>query len=307
MPTYNTGRPPASSPNTSEQEVAVPASRSRTGKWKDYLAKIRDRGGALEISVLRAGDNAEPDSADLVWRVKVIDFDDNAITIEPPAAFGRTIPLGDDVRLIGAMTIGQNRWMFHTRTLGKRVGHRGEVILLELPDNVERCTRRNAYRMSTADLNLPVVQCWPLRDPSSVVAGEAANRGQILQAMDGDTDSPAPIESLVLPDVGAAFDAHLVNISGGGLGIKIDSADASGTEHSPYLWLRVNLLPHIPLPLAVTARIAHTHRDVTQSIYAGLAFDFTHNPEHRRFVVDVLESYVDRVQERQRNDLAKAS
>ena len=64
-------------------------------------------------------------------------------------------------------------------------------------------------------------------------------------------------------------------------------------------WLRINLTPHIPAPIGMTARLAHTHVESTQNIYAGLAFDFAYNPSHRQFVVDQVCRYVGSLQRQQ--------
>ena len=59
---------------------------------------------------------------------------------------------------------------------------------------------------------------------------------------------------------------------------------------------RRNLTPHIKAPIAITARVVHTHLDSSQNLYAGVAFDFAFNPSHRDFVVDQVTRYVSRVQ-----------
>lgn len=290
----------------------MPASRSRTEHWWDCLRKIQERGGAIEISVNRAAPgtpaSAEAAGSDIVWRVKLLRLGDDQIVVEPPAAFGKFIDLREGVNLIGAITVGQNRWMFHTRTLGYRdernavTGAPLRCLLLSTPDGVERCSRRTFYRISTADLRLPEVQCWPLLDPASVIPAETANRLQIEALMAG-TAPPAAARqmdlsdpnSLLLPDVGPVFKGHLVNVSGGGLGLRIDRNEGPAIERRPHLWLRVDLTPHIPAPIGVTARLAHTHIDSSQNIYAGMAFEFAFNPAHRKFVMDLFTSYVDKL------------
>jgi hypothetical protein len=67
------------------------------------------------------------------------------------------------------------------------------------------------------------------------------------------------------------------------------------------VWIQLDLRPHIPAPVAVTARIAHTHVDSSQHVYAGLAFDFAHNPPHRRFIVDLFAQYVESLQQQQQS------
>jgi hypothetical protein len=289
----------------------VPASRSRTEQWRDCLKKVHERNGALEISIDRSSD-ANPDAgSDVVWRCRVIAITESHVLVEPPAAFGASIKLEPGVKLVGAMTIGQNRWMFHTSTLGyrdtspaSRPGDR--ALMLGLPERVERCTRRSFFRISTANLQLPRVQCWPLLDPSSVVAPEAANRLEITDLYKAQALGPTSVpddsgpEPSVLPEVGPPFKAKLLNVSGGGLGLLVAPEDAAALNSRSYVWLRVDLRPHIPAPAAVTARVAHTHTDSSQNIYAGLAFDFAHNPSHRKFVVDLFAQYLDALQRQQK-------
>jgi hypothetical protein len=285
----------------------VPASRSRTEHWWDCLRKIQERGGAIEISVNRAAPGTPPSAgatgSDIVWRVKLLRLDDDQIVVEPPAAFGKFIDLREGVSLIGAITVGQNRWMFHTRTIGYRdergsTGAPVRCLVLSTPDGVERCSRRTFYRISTADLRLPEVPCWPLLDPATVIPADTANRVHIEtlraggQVEGGDRRDTA---SLLLPDVGPMFIGHLVNVSGGGLGLRIDRNEGSAIERRPHFWLRVDLTPHIPAPIGVTARLAHTHIDSSQNIYAGMAFEFAFNPGHRKFVMDLFTSYVDQL------------
>ena len=133
----------------------------------------------------RRGDGAG--AADVVFRVRVLEIRPECLVVEAPGVFGQSIDLRPGVALVGAMTVGQNRWMFHTTTMaapgGGSGGQRGAAgagghgrLFLAPPTGVERCTRRNFYRISTADLQLPVVECWPLMDPTTVIAAEAAKQ-----------------------------------------------------------------------------------------------------------------------------------
>lgn len=300
---------PAALISHSHREGNVPASRSRTENWRDCLAKIQDRGGALEISIARTpvwvpGVTPEPlePTSDVVWRVRVITVRPDGVLVEAPGAFGQTISIRPGVALVGAMTVGQNRWMFHSKVIAQQNDTRGIAqLLLALPDGVERCTRRSFYRISSANLELPDIQCWPLLDPTSVVAAEAANRSQIKDAIAARQGAPVPApstpdEPILLPDVGPMFHAKLLNISGGGLGIRVTAAEAAAAQRRPHIWLRLDLRPHIPIPVAVTARVAHTHIDSMQELHTGLAFDFSFNAEHRRFVVDLFAKYMQQIE-----------
>lgn len=282
----------------------MPASRSRTDHWRDCLRKVHERGGALEITVDRSGAaplDASERRADLAWRVKIVHMREDAIIVEPPAACGATIPLSPNVKLIAAMTVGQNRWMFHTTTLGhtQAAGQSGRLLVLRMPENVERCTRRDFFRISTVHLKLPTVQCWPLLDPTSVVSAEVANRAQIADLTHTGEISGYELEgpdSILLPNVGPMFKAHLLNMSGGGLGLLLRPEEGRALSSRPFLWLRVDLRPDIPAPVGVTVRLAHTHIDSGHNLYAGMAFDFTHHASHRQFVVDLFSEYVHRLQ-----------
>lgn len=57
--------------------------------------------------------------------------------------------------------------------------------------------------MSTAELRLPNVTCWPLLDPTSAVAAEIANRALITEMIrNGSPATPTREEPFVMPDVG---------------------------------------------------------------------------------------------------------
>lgn len=284
----------------------MPASRSRTEHWRDCLKKVHERNGAIEITIDRSVEGGESPGSDVVWRCRLVAIAPTHLVVEPPAAFGASINIEPGVRLVGAMTIGQNRWMFHTATIGYSGSRPGERTLhITLPERMERCTRRGFFRISTANLRLAYVQCWPLLDPTSVAPAEAANRVEISDLLAGtaqpvEPTSPSVPEPQHLPEVGPPFKAQLLNVSGGGLGLLVAPQDAAALASRSYVWTRLDLRPHIPAPVAVTARIAHTHIDSGQNVYAGLAFDFAHNPSHRKFVVDLFSQYIEALQRQQR-------
>lgn len=261
--------------------------------------------GAAEQQGFKGGTN-------LIWRVRIVALNDREIHVEQPTAMGSLIDLARGLTLVAVMSIGQNRWMFHTRSLGTIGGERGPRMLrLEMPENVERVQRRNFYRISTAEIALPVVECWPLLDPASVAVAEVANRALIQELnqseITGRVGGPTPDDSLVLPEVGPKFAARLVNLGGGGAGLLIRREDSGALERARLFWLRIDLTPNIPAPIAMTARLAHTRFDSEQNIHAGLAFDFSFHPSHKSFVVDQIARYVGLLQRRQMADAARKS
>jgi len=284
----------------------MPASRSRTERWRECLDQIYERNGGLELSVDRDEGAGDSLPADLVWRVRILRLTDDEIAVEHPTAMGQAIALAPGTRLIAGMSIGQNRWMFKTEVLspaGDAMPIRQQgAVRLRMPDHVERCARRAFYRMTTAELRLPEVQCWPLLDPTSVVAAEVANRAQISAQLRGEVAADAfahDADPIVLPEVGPPFRAKLVNLGGGGAGLLVDRTTSHGFDRSRVIWTRINLTPEIPAPLAVTAKLVHSHIDSGMNTYMGLAFDFSYHAAHRDFVISQINRYVQALQRRQ--------
>ena len=294
------------------------ANRSRTENWKTCLEQIAARGGSLEIAV-RVDHLLNPGS-DLIWRVRLLQVNPKEVVVEHPAAVGRSFKLSLHTDLVVGMTIGQNRWMFSTRVMGARVvkmanGRDTAGLLIALPERVERCSRRAFYRVGTAEFNLPQVECWPLLDPASVLPAETANRVHIQELLaatpklenagPAQVAPSAPDSPAALPAVGPKFHARLLNISGGGLGLVIDPKYQAMVERHSFLWVRVNLGPQIPVPVAMTVRRCHTHTDASQQLYGGFTFDFTFHQAHQKFIVDLFTRYVEMIEQKQRTQKAK--
>lgn len=278
----------------------------------DCLQQVAQRDGAIEISIpasaepLNApGRSFNPHGADLIWRVRILSLTPTEIVVEQPSTAGQFIDLNPGVTVVAAMSIGQNRWMFRTSVLPRSNGTRsGRQARLAMPETVERCQRRNFYRISTAELSLPTVECWPLINPTTVVSAEVANRALIMDLLNGSPAAEAVAanpddESLTLPEVGPRFNAHLMNLGGGGAGLMVDKKESSAADRARLYWIRINLMPTIPAPIAMTARLVHTHMDSSQNLYAGMAFEWAFHVAHRDFVVDQIARYVAELQRNQ--------
>jgi c-di-GMP-binding flagellar brake protein YcgR len=298
----------------------VPAKRSRTENWRRSLAQLNERQGSLEITLPRYihGTN-DPDEAsgrgqDVIWRVRVMALDDGAIVVERPSMLGRTIELADGLELVAIIAIGQNRWMFETRVMERRDVEVSRdrlltCLALEMPESVERCQRRNFYRVSTVGLTLPIVECRPLLDPASAAPAEAANRVEIERMIDcqiaGRIGADEEHETL-LPEVGPGFQATMMNLGGGGIGLVVEREDRPTFDTHHLFWLNIPLRPYLQIPVAVTARARHTHVDSAQQLYVGLSFEFGYNPAHERFVMDQVCRYVAHIQREQLARLSSA-
>ncbi|MEZ6242892.1 MAG: hypothetical protein R3B57_07585 [Phycisphaerales bacterium] len=277
----------------------MPASRSRTQRWRESLEKIHQRGGGLELTLDRGPDAP---GGDLVWRVRLLEIGPNSLKVEHPGALGVPFPVKRGSKLIGIMAVGQNRWMFHTEILAISEGSGGSPTLeIAAPQGVERCMRRSFDRIRTASVTLPPVECWALLDPATARAAEIACRTQLLDLQDDDILGRGDWgvdEAPLLPDVGQRFMGELANIGGGGAGLRFSKDHAPALDGRRYFWLRMDLRPVLPAPLAVTARLAHSHLDSAQNVYAGMAFEFQHHAEHKAFVLDQIKRYFELTQRR---------
>ena len=267
----------------------MPASRSRTTEWRRSLEQLRDREGAIEVAVAHDGagnDESILNSSDLVWRVRVLELSDNEVCVDLPFALGRAVELPIGTELLGAIAIGQNRWMFRTKVLGPWATrapyartHRG--VRLVLPYHVERCVRR-ASRVDVATINLPKVEMWPLLEPRSVMPAQRASELAFKAMLAGEASLPTTDD--LFPTTGPGFSATLVNLGGGGLGVLVEASDSAALSRHRLFWIRFSLGDITPIPIAAAARVVHTHMDSSHRIYAGISFDFDFNPAYQRVV-----------------------
>ena len=274
----------------------MPAFRSRTLHWRRNLDQLARRGGTLEVAISPASDLADatasvsdgPVPADFVWRLRIASIDEREIELELPEMLNRPVPVPEDATIVAAIVVGPNRWMFRSRVVATAgsmsIAARPATFRIAMPEKVAR-TRRRHLRVDSASLALPSVRLWPLLDLASVrpaqralaLAAEAIGRGERL--VDRTWEDEA-----VRPTLGPEFGATLMNIGGGGAGVRVEASDAASVTAHRHFWMEIDLRPESALPLCVTARIAHTHLESTGATYAGVAFDFTADAEHARLV-----------------------
>ncbi len=290
----------------------MPASRSRTENWRQTLQKVCERNGAVEITFQRqsnddegAGHDAQAGGVDLIWRVRLMAVSDDEILIEEPMTLGQRIEIHDGVQMVVVFSLGQNRWMFRTRSLGRtktklNADKSVVAIRLSLPSTVERCQRRQFYRVSTVGLELPRVDAHPLLSAASTIPAETAIRTRIEMMNEGQLAGfVGEAEPLLLPEVGPPTETTLVNVGGGGAGLVVDADDAKPFDQHRMFWLTLHLTPHLPAPLGVVARLAHVRMDSEQRRYLGMSFEFSHNPSYKQFVINTLCKCVTQVQREQ--------
>lgn len=290
----------------------MPAKRSRTAGWRQCLQELGGRDGAIEIAVAR-DEKDELGNNHIMWRVRLLQITDDEIVVEMPATLGRTIPLETDVELIAIFAVGQNRWMFRTHTLGGTTvqlnhRHKLQAVRLRMPEQVERCQRRNYYRIETSTLALPQIRLWALLDPKSVVLAERANEiafEESLTALEEGTEPTVfELTQETRPELGPELSATLLNLGGGGMGVRVEPDQVAALQRHRLFWCCISLPQDLPQPIFATCKLTHTHMDSTQRTYAGMAFDFSFNPGHQSFVVDQICRYI---AEQQRRQLRRAA
>ncbi len=299
----------------------MPATRSRTENWRGCLQNLYERGGALEITLPRylpdgslVGGEEQPESQlrNLIWRVRIMDLRDDAIFVEEASVLGQKIHLDPGITIIGIIAIGQNRWMFRTNIhsidpVSTGNGRTTMCLRLDMPDKVERCQRRNFYRVPTVGLSLPMVETYPLLAIESARAAENGLRAIYCERRDTpiagrigpDGVKREDTELFPLPIVGPATRTALLNLGGGGVGLLAEPGDRGSFESERLFWIMVDLGYAHAVPLGVVARLRHTHFDSAQRLYAGMSFEFGHNPEHQAFIIDEICRYVADVQREQ--------
>lgn len=277
----------------------MPAVRSRTENWRRSLDQLCAKKGSIELALPQYVEGEimpteESSARNIVWRVRVLDMNEKEITIDQPSAFGQSFELQNGIDLVGIIVVGQNRWMFRTKLLGKT--EQGN-LRINAPQEVERCQRRQFYRVATVGLSLPTVQTFALTNIDSARDAEIATRDRILQQRTGDTVGRIGLTlssdfDPTIPEVGPSVETLLLNLGGGGVGLLYRDEDASFGDAQRLLWLRIKLPPHLPYPLGVVGRVKHTHVDSMKRLYAGVQFEFGHHASYQRFVVDELCRYV---------------
>lgn len=284
----------------------MPASRSRTNEWRRCLQQIFERGGAIEIAIAHPeATTLEPlahvSGGDIVWRVRVLDLTDDEVIVEQPSALGRPIDFAPDIDLVGALAIGQNRWTFrsvHIGTTELRGPRPIRVMRIRMPDHVERSIRRQ-MRVDTTGIRLPQIDVWPLLDPKSVVIAERFNECAFEASLQGEPYTEPTEPEAMMPTVGPRFQAALMNLGGGGMGLRVEAEDSVQFSHHRVFWLRATLKPELEVPVCCTGKVVHTHIDSSMRTYAGVQFDFSFHPAHERFVAEQIRRYIMTQQELQ--------
>jgi c-di-GMP-binding flagellar brake protein YcgR len=271
------------------------------------LEQILRRGGSLDLVIRR---NAVSDGHDIPWQALLVDLTEDRIVVHRPMTVGTPLDLAVGTELTVIMAIGQNRWMFPTVVVASTDADQSQpVLVLEMPETVERCQRRRDYRVEATSIAIPGVELWPLLDPSSAVACERVNELLFEAELDSTAVNDAAVQiarsqRLNTPDVGPGCEGRLQNIGGGGIGMVLRESCGGVVSSHQRFWLRFSLAPEIVTPVCVAASVAHRHRESGGLLYVGMRFDFSANPAHQRCVARQIARYI---AVRQRGELSKSA
>jgi hypothetical protein len=152
------------------------------------------------------------------------------------------------------------------------------VIVAERANELQSCA-------SETNLKFPAAQLGPAQ-----ISPAQLPPAQLLPSQSD--------EQSLMPEVGPSFAGTLLNIGGGGVGLRISPDDSQILNRHKTFWMRIALMPAQGVdpasfsPICATGKLVHTHMESSHDTYAGMAFDFTFNPAHQKFVVDQICRYV---------------
>jgi c-di-GMP-binding flagellar brake protein YcgR len=224
--------------------------------WQDMLRYLGQTNGAVDLS---------PDSQDSPgkapsWRCRMLAFDGERIVLqrpEPPEAI-RYLRSGEPVAV--GIVDENYRWLLLTHVRG--MSHyqlndktRVPAVVIEHPHTVRSGQRREFYRV-------PAVGC----DVDSIV--------MLPDGADADSDAKS-------------FNATLVNVSGGGIGVSAPSNVGSRVALDDAYVCRI-MLPMLKFPLMIPVQIKRIDETERGRYYLGLQFNFAEDEPGAQRLIDEI-------------------
>jgi c-di-GMP-binding flagellar brake protein YcgR len=285
--------------------MAMPASIA-VPEWQLSLQKLALRNGVMELEPADAkpapqahvvvDETGEAQAAQtLSWRVRLLKLDGQSVIIERPTSAHQPVVIKPGDAVTGTMLEGSTRWslsMVVIEQLPFKLNGAQSIVALRLswPKQVTNAQRREFFRVDTAGAIIPPLTIWKLADPASCVEFERYN--ELVHKMRGRSENiPKPH----FPQIADPFSARLIDLSGGGLCVSVARTLKTTLDEKPMLWLQLTL-PEAVEPYYAAARIAHTHIESALVMQLGLSFSFEHNPPHKRFMVDEMCRFANKLQ-----------
>ena len=258
-------------------------------RWLEMLRELADRNGSVELTPI--DDSGEGDQAGAT--AAPTGGPDQTATQAPPQTHtcrARLLEVGRDQKLLvempprpGAaqalrraaavhvlvMNHGQ-RWTGRSPVLGTQryqLNERNHVLALQLggTTDVRSAQRRRFYRANTAAIEMPNV---------------------LLAAVDDQ----------LAKEIGP-LEARMLNISGGGLGLRLEGREVRQVLTGQVYCCRFQL-PGDQEGMVVNARIVHAEPTRDRALYLGMSFEFA-DDAHRQRVQDRIIRFTTRLEREQ--------
>lgn len=248
-------------------------------QWKEVALYILQRNGAVTLSPYSMEDDNYTD--ELCFGSRLLDMTDSHLVVEVPSASECSKCFEADSPIYVVMVHRTHRMELCSKVIERikfQINANIQTIAyqLSLPTHVGSAQRRAYYRAHVSAMSIKPVKFTPL-DP-------------VLKH---------PIHSL-------AFEAHMVNISGGGMGVIIKKKQVPLLKDYAFFECELHLPMHDEqLKYELHCKSMHSTAGRKGDVYVGMEFQIT-DANHKREVIDKLVHYTAWVQREQlRNERQK--
>ncbi len=235
--------------------------------WKRVLSEAVVRNGRLTLGKSYDGDEA---SAPPRFASRLLALGpDGTLLVQRPLKHGISNLCRNGARVDLFLPDGSQWWGGRCTVQGKlryllnedTVVH---ALRLSPPEKVWSAQRRRFYRVDAAGCGLETVHVVPTGSPAD--------------------EAPLPIGDLDKAHGRDCFEAKLHDISGGGMGLRIDARSQLAHWLKPGLTLRcVFRIPGDPRPLDVPAVLSRTEKVGGGKLHLGIAFNFEQAHQRHKF------------------------
>lgn len=225
--------------------------------WYDTLRELVLRNEPVQATPLadpQAELDGQAEGADKCRTLLLSVEEDESLVVALPATAEEAQPLRRAAALDVVTLSGGQRWVGRCRVLGPvyhQLNDQRRVLALRLgpAEHVRSAQRREFFRAETAAIDMAPVR---------------------LTQVEPKPDDPAE-----------PFEARLLNLSGGGIGIRLERSSADmicgGRRFACHFQL-----PADTEPIDVQVSLVHVEQAHERALYLGMAFDFASETQRRR-------------------------
>lgn len=224
----------------------------------EILDSLVKRDGSVEITPILGKDDQIPPTA----RVRLLARTGKGMVIDRPLGQAFTRHMVEGTRLHVLVADGPDRWEFHTTVLGTiqyRLNDATEVpaIAIGSVGSVRSAQRREYFRVTIGSVLVKSVRLTPVLSDAQTQTG---------------TDEAAGMQDV------KPFDAKLINIGGGGIGVITPQRVAWQLPLVRRYQCSLPL-PTRNTPVVIPADVVRLEEQEDGTTYMGLQFDFENLPD----------------------------